>query len=57
MSIPNILTLIRILFIPLLVVCFYLPYAWSLPLTALLFALAAITDWFDGYLARLWNQT
>ena len=54
MSIPNILTLIRILFIPLLVVCFYLPYAWSLPLTALLFALAAITDWLDGYLASGW---
>ncbi|MHC9037299.1 CDP-diacylglycerol--glycerol-3-phosphate 3-phosphatidyltransferase, partial [Cobetia marina] len=57
MSIPNILTLIRILFIPLLVVCFYLPYNWSLPVTALLFALAAVTDWFDGYLARRWNQT
>lgn len=56
MNIPNILTLARIAFIPLLVMFFYLPYAWSLPLAAGLFALASITDWLDGYLARRWNQ-
>lgn len=57
MNIPNILTLARIAFIPLLVMFFYLPYAWSMPLAAGLFALAAITDWLDGYLARRWNQS
>ncbi|KAA0014392.1 CDP-diacylglycerol--glycerol-3-phosphate 3-phosphatidyltransferase [Billgrantia pellis] len=57
MNIPNLLTLARIAFIPLLVVFFYLPYAWSLPVAAGLFALAAVTDWLDGYLARLWNQS
>ncbi|RKR02408.1 CDP-diacylglycerol--glycerol-3-phosphate 3-phosphatidyltransferase [Kushneria sinocarnis] len=57
MSIPNLLTLMRIILIPLLVVAFYLPWWWSFPLAALLFGLAAITDWFDGYLARLWNQS
>ena len=57
MNIPNMLTLARIVFIPLMVVLFYLPYAWSLPLTAALFGLAAITDWLDGYLARRWNQS
>lgn len=57
MNIPNLLTLARILFIPLLVILFYLPYSWSLPLTAALFGLAAITDWLDGYLARLWDQS
>nr|WP_298409964.1 CDP-diacylglycerol--glycerol-3-phosphate 3-phosphatidyltransferase [uncultured Halomonas sp.] len=57
MNIPNILTLARIVFIPLLVVLFYAPYAWSLKLTALLFGLAALTDWLDGYLARRWNQS
>lgn len=57
MNIPNLLTLARIVFIPLLVVLFYLPYAWSLPLTASLFGLAALTDWLDGYLARRWNQS
>ncbi|WP_104201938.1 CDP-diacylglycerol--glycerol-3-phosphate 3-phosphatidyltransferase [Billgrantia saliphila] len=57
MNIPNILTLARIAFIPLLVVFFYLPYSWSLPVAAALFALAAVTDWLDGYLARLWDQS
>ncbi|MFG6668058.1 CDP-diacylglycerol--glycerol-3-phosphate 3-phosphatidyltransferase [Halomonas sp. HNIBRBA4712] len=57
MNIPNILTLARIVFIPLLVLLFYLPYSWSMPLAAGLFALASITDWLDGYLARLWNQS
>lgn len=57
MSIPNILTLMRIVLIPLLVVVFYLPYAWSSLMAAALFSLAAVTDWFDGYLARRWNQT
>ncbi|WP_192034567.1 CDP-diacylglycerol--glycerol-3-phosphate 3-phosphatidyltransferase [Halomonas sp. YLGW01] len=57
MNIPNILTLARIAFIPLLVVIFYLPYGWSMLLAAALFGLAAITDWLDGYLARRWNQS
>ncbi|MYL23896.1 CDP-diacylglycerol--glycerol-3-phosphate 3-phosphatidyltransferase [Vreelandella massiliensis] len=57
MNIPNILTLIRVAFIPLLVVLFYLPFSWSMPLAAGLFALASITDWLDGYLARRWNQS
>jgi CDP-diacylglycerol---glycerol-3-phosphate 3-phosphatidyltransferase len=56
MNIPNILTLARIAFIPLLVVFFYLPFAWSMPVAAGLFALAAVTDWLDGYLARRWDQ-
>jgi len=57
MNIPNLLTLARILFIPLLVVLFYLPYTWSMPLAAALFGLAAVTDWLDGYLARRWDQS
>ena len=51
MNIPNILTLARIVFIPLLVVLFYLPFSWSMPVAAGLFALASVTDWLDGYLA------
>lgn len=57
MNIPNILTLARIFFIPLLVIVFYLPFSWGLPLAAVLFALAALTDWLDGYLARRWDQS
>jgi CDP-diacylglycerol--glycerol-3-phosphate 3-phosphatidyltransferase len=56
MNIPNLLTLARIVFIPLLVVLFYLPFGWSMPLAACLFGLAAVTDWLDGYLARRWDQ-
>ncbi len=57
MNIPNILTLARIVFIPLLVILFYLPHAWTIPLTAALFGMAALTDWLDGYLARRWDQS
>lgn len=57
MNIPNILTLIRIVFIPLLVVSYYLPDQWSYPTAAFLFGAAAVTDWFDGFLARRLNQS
>lgn len=49
---PNILTLIRILAIPVLVIVFYLPFWWSHLAASIIFALASITDWLDGYLAR-----
>lgn len=55
-SIPNILTLIRISLIPIFVLLFYLPFSWAPMATALVFAIAAITDWLDGYLARKLKQ-
>jgi len=51
-NLPNILTIFRIAIIPVLVVVFYLPFAWSYSVSAFLFALACVTDWFDGFLAR-----
>ena len=54
---PNVLTLMRISFIPLLVVFFYLPVSWGHLVAAILFALASITDWLDGYLARYLKQS
>lgn len=51
------LTLCRIILIPLLVLVFYLPYDWRFPLSALLFGLAGITDWLDGYIARKYQLT
>ncbi|PSW21244.1 CDP-diacylglycerol--glycerol-3-phosphate 3-phosphatidyltransferase [Photobacterium sanctipauli] len=57
LTIPNILSFIRLLLIPVFVVTFYLPYSWSAFATALIFLIAGITDWFDGYLARKLNQT
>ncbi|MGF1644826.1 MAG: CDP-diacylglycerol--glycerol-3-phosphate 3-phosphatidyltransferase [Thiotrichales bacterium] len=56
-NIPNLLTLLRIVMIPLIVVVYYLPWAHAGIVAAILFALAGITDWFDGYLARRLNQT
>ena len=56
-NIPNLLTYFRILLIPFFVVLFYLPYQWSYLAAAIVFILAAVTDWFDGYLARKLNQS
>ncbi len=56
MKIPNIITTVRIALIPCLVVAFYLPLQWSNYAAAGVFALAAATDWVDGYLARKLNQ-
>ena len=56
-NLPNILTLLRLLAAPGLAVMFLYftrPYAdWF---ALILFVLAAVTDWFDGYLARAWKQ-
>lgn len=56
-NVPNVLTLIRIIAIPLIVVAFYLPVAWARPSAGILFVLAGITDYLDGYLARRLDQT
>jgi CDP-diacylglycerol--glycerol-3-phosphate 3-phosphatidyltransferase/cardiolipin synthase len=61
-TIPNLLTWLRILLIPLFVGMFYFPDAWVSAgnknlFSALLFFFAAITDWLDGYLARALEQT
>jgi CDP-diacylglycerol--glycerol-3-phosphate 3-phosphatidyltransferase/cardiolipin synthase len=61
-NLPIILTWLRIAMIPLLVGLYYVPSGWlSLPVrdlvAALAFIVAAVTDWFDGWLARRWNQT
>jgi CDP-diacylglycerol--glycerol-3-phosphate 3-phosphatidyltransferase len=51
-SLPNTLTIGRIIAVPLFVGLFYLGGPWGDPLAALVFILAAVTDWVDGYLAR-----
>ena len=56
-NIPNILTVSRVALIPVLLVVAYSPLIWRHEIAAVIFAVAAITDWFDGYLARIWNQT
>ncbi len=49
---PNLLTLLRIVLIPVLVMVFYLPFKFAYVSAASIFALASFTDWLDGYLAR-----
>ncbi len=56
MTIPTILTLLRIALIPVFILAFYLPVSWSGAATAAIFTLAALTDWLDGFLARRMDQ-
>ncbi|MDJ0614213.1 MAG: CDP-diacylglycerol--glycerol-3-phosphate 3-phosphatidyltransferase [Rhizobiaceae bacterium] len=61
-SIPNLLTYARILAVPMVAVCFYLEgklqssdfARWS---ALIIFVIASLTDFLDGYLARIWQQT
>jgi CDP-diacylglycerol---glycerol-3-phosphate 3-phosphatidyltransferase len=53
---PNLLTLLRIFLIPVFIAAYYLPFRWAPLLATVLFVLAALTDWLDGYLARRLNQ-
>ncbi len=55
-TMSNRLTLLRLAVIPLLIVAFYLPGATGHLLSAAIFLLASLTDWFDGYLARSRNE-
>jgi len=60
-NIPTLLTWLRIVLIPVFVVVYYLPDTWLSPIaknwTAMTtFAVASITDWLDGYLARRWGE-
>ena len=62
LNVPNLVTFSRILFIPLIIALYYMPYAWlsfhdKNTAATVIFILAAATDWLDGYLARRLNQT
>ena len=61
-NLPIALTWLRIVLIPVFVGVYYVPDTWASMaaknwLAMSIFALAAITDWADGYLARRWGQT
>ncbi|SEJ56698.1 CDP-diacylglycerol--glycerol-3-phosphate 3-phosphatidyltransferase [Pseudomonas linyingensis] len=57
MNIPNLLTILRVLLIPVFIGLFYLPFSWSYWAASGVFALASATDWLDGYLARRLGQS
>src|SRR4051812_21806708 len=61
-NIPILLTWLRVALIPLVAGVFYLPDMWLSPFekgiaSTAVFIIAAVTDWFDGFLARRWNET
>ncbi len=51
-TLPTAITLFRVALIPLFVLVFYLPFSWANVAATVIFALASISDWVDGYLAR-----
>jgi len=56
-SLPNLLTYFRVLAVPIVVGCLFWYEDGTMRWVALfIFAVAAITDFFDGWLARLWSQ-
>lgn len=57
LTIPTMLTLLRIALVPVLVLFFYLPVSWSDLACVITFVLAAVTDIADGYIARRTGQT
>lgn len=54
---PTVLTLARIVMIPVLVLAFYLPYPWSNEVAVAIFISAGVTDWADGWIARRYGLT
>lgn len=61
-NIPILLTWLRIVLIPLLIAVYYVPVSWTAGMgrdtvAMLVFVVASVTDWLDGYLARRWNET
>lgn len=56
LNLPNILTLSRIVAIPVVVACFWLDRGWAQWLSMIVFVIACVTDWFDGYFARRYHQ-
>lgn len=56
MNIPNTITTFRLILIPVFIAVFYIPEPWAPALATFIFWLAAVTDWFDGYLARKLQQ-
>lgn len=56
-NLPNLLTISRIVVIPVIFLSLYINSFWWTMFIAILFVAAAVTDYFDGYLARSRNET
>ena len=56
LTIPTLLTLFRILLIPVMVLVFYWKHPWSNVITTAVFVAGALTDWLDGWIARRYGM-
>lgn len=56
MNLPIVITLLRIASIPVVSLLYLLPFTWSNTAAAIIFIIAALTDWLDGFLARALSQ-
>ncbi|MCC6543439.1 MAG: CDP-diacylglycerol--glycerol-3-phosphate 3-phosphatidyltransferase [Nitrospirae bacterium] len=56
MNLPNFLTILRILLIPFFIIVFAVPSITRSNWAAIIFILASLTDWIDGYIARKYGQ-
>ena len=56
LRIPNILTIGRIILVPIFVIAFYIPGLWGDLIPFFIFLLASFTDFLDGVLARLYKE-
>ncbi|MAO39033.1 CDP-diacylglycerol--glycerol-3-phosphate 3-phosphatidyltransferase [Pseudohongiella sp. SYSU M77423] len=57
MNAANLVTMSRVLLVPVIVMVYYSGQPWSQLAAAVLFTVASLSDWLDGYLARRLNQT
>ena len=55
-NLPNKITLVRIVMIPIFVIVYYLQLEWNHIISATIFAVAALTDWVDGFIARKYDM-
>ena len=57
LNLPNILTLLRIALIPFIAMLMFVPFAWGAWAALVLYTLACVSDWLDGFFARKMNIT
>jgi CDP-diacylglycerol--glycerol-3-phosphate 3-phosphatidyltransferase len=55
-NLANILTILRLLLLPFIIIFMFLPFEWAAWLSLILYIIGAVTDWLDGWVARKFNQ-
>lgn len=55
-NLANILTVLRLLLLPFIIILLFLPFEWAAWFCLILYIIGAVTDWLDGWVARKFNQ-